>query len=334
LAEITKAEETLAKAREGLQRSDLTYTPVGPSYPATSSGRRLALARWIVHPQHPLTARVAVNQVWMRHFGRPLVDNVDDFGLRTPAPPLVDLLDWLAAEFIDSGWDLKHLHRLIVTSAAYRRASTAETTLVAHNRAIDPENRFWWRADVRRLEAEVIRDSLLAVGGRLDQTLGGPDLSFTQGETIPRRSLYFQHAYEKQMTWLVLFDAPNPTECYRRSASIVPQQALALSNSNLSRSMARACVQSGGVGTLGEDDRSFIEASYRRVLGRPPEEREVEACLAFLARQRPLLVERSSLHSPGGAEKATVAASPDPALRAREDLIHVLMNHNDFVTVR
>lgn len=333
LAEITKAEEALAKAREGLKRSDPTYTPVGPSYPATSSGRRLALARWIVHPQHPLTARVAVNQVWMRHFGRPLVVNVDDFGLRTPAPPLVDLLDWLAAEFIDSGWDLKHLHRLIVTSAAYRRASTAETALVAHNRGIDPENRCWWRADVRRLEAEVIRDSLLAVGGRLDQTLGGPDLSFTQGETIPRRSLYFQHAYEKQMTWLVLFDAPSPTECYRRSASIVPQQALALSNSNLSRSMARACVQSG-VGTLGEDDRTFIEASFRRVLGRPPEEREVEACLAFLARQRTLLADQSSLHSPGGTAKATVAASPDPALRAREDLIHVLMNHNDFVTVR
>ncbi len=334
LREITQAEADLSKAREGMQRSDSTYTPVGASYPATSSGRRLALARWIVDPRHPLTARVAVNQVWMRHFGRPLVVNVDDFGPRTPAPPLVDLLDWLAAEFIDSGWDLKHLHRLIVTSAAYRRASTGEPDWLARNAEIDSENRYCWRAEARRLEAEVIRDSLLAIGGRLDRTLGGPDLSFTQGEVIPRRSLYFQHAYEKQMTWLVLFDAASPTECYRRSVSIVPQQALALSNSNLGRSMARACVQSGGVGAADGDDRSFIEASFRRVLCRPPEDREVEACLAFLARQQRLLADGPSLHPSGGTVKATISASSDPALRAREDLIHVLMNHNDFVTVR
>ena len=331
---LAKADQALAKARENAAKTDAEYTPVGLSYPATSTGRRSALARWIVDPRHPLTARVAVNYLWLHHFGRPLVDNVFDFGLRTPTPPLVDVLDVLAAELIDSGWNLKHLHRLIVTSQAYQRASSAETSLLAHNTAHDPDNHTWWRADVRRLEAEVIRDSLLAVAGRLDLTLGGPDLDHDDGEQLTRRSLYFRHAYEKQMTMLTTFDSANPTDCYRRSTSIVPQQALALSNSTLSVSMARALESQLANQSPDLGDTEFITAAFRQLLGRPPEPRELETCLTFLTEQTRLLADPSQLQTIGGTAKATVASAPTPARRARQNLVHSLLNLNEFVTVR
>ena len=236
--ELADAEKKLKTATAALAKKDASYTPFGTEYPRTSSGRRLALARWIADKENPLTARVAVNQIWMRHFGTPLVDNVFDFGLRSPRPVHADLLDWLAVELMENDWSMKHLHRLIVTSRTWRLASSAG---LAKNvsREIDPDNKLLWRANVRRLDAEIIRDNVLAVGGQLDKTIGGVDIDFRQGEESKRRSIYLRHAYEKQMTMLVLFDAASPNECYRRSESIVPQQALALTNSSLSLSQSR-----------------------------------------------------------------------------------------------
>src|ERR1700722_5635886 len=121
---------------------------------------------------------------------------------------------------------MKEMHKLLVTSAAYRRASTSDAT----NLAADPDNRYLWRMNSRRMEAEVVRDSLLAVAGMLDATMGGPDIDHNPGLVVARRSLYFRHAPEKQMEFLMLFDAASVNECYRRSESIVPQQALALAN--------------------------------------------------------------------------------------------------------
>ncbi len=328
--------------------TDGKYTSVGESYPSVSTGRRLALAKWITDRQNPLTARVAVNHIWMRHFGEPLVPNVFDFGLKTPRPVQADLLDWLAVEFMDHEFSMKHLHRLILTSAAFRRASSGESALTALNRQTDPDNALLWKANVRRLEAEVIRDSMLHVCGGLDTTTGGPDLDFHNGDTILRRSVYFRHAYEKQMTMLVIFDAAGPAECYRRSPSIVPQQALAVSNSPLTFDQARrlaARLTDESRSTAGENSEAgghpsqeqsehYIQAAFETVLGRPCTASELQVCRDFLSEQARLLTATDQLTAQPGTAVATTPASSDPALRARENLIHVLLNHNDFVTVR
>ena len=330
--ELANARSALMKAEAAGEQADATYTPVGTEYPRTSSGRRLALAKWIADPRNPLTARVAVNHIWLRHFGAPLVESVFDFGMRAPRPVQLDLLNWLAAEFMDSGWNMKHLHRLIVTSVAYRRASSGQTALAAHNAEIDPENRTLWRANVRRLDAEVVRDSLLAVAGKLDLTLGGQEIEHAKGETTFRRSLYFGHAYEKQMQMLVIFDAASPNECYRRSESIIPQQALALANSPLSISMSRTLARR--LYREHPAPPSFIERAFLTVLNRPPQADERAACESFLQQQSARLARTAELSKFNSAAEAQVKPADDPALRARENLIHVLLNHNDFVTQR
>src|SRR5262249_15159488 len=163
-----------------------TYTPLVKLDPATSTGRRLALARWIADRNNPLTARVAVNHVWMRHFGRPLVPTVANFGLNGQTPTHPELLDWLAVEFAEGGWSMKKPHRLIVTSDAYRLSSRSDGPAAK----ADPDNRYLWRANPRRMEGEAVRDSLLAVAGQLDLTMGGPILDEKLGLTSRRRSVY------------------------------------------------------------------------------------------------------------------------------------------------
>ncbi|MCB9875307.1 MAG: DUF1553 domain-containing protein [Planctomycetaceae bacterium] len=330
------ANTKLSKAKAALDGQDANYTAVGKAYPPTSTGRRLALAQWIVDRQNPLTARVAVNHIWMRHFGEPLVANVFDFGLRSPRPTHVELLDWLAVELMEHDWSMKHLHRLIVTSRVYQLASSADPALMASNSSIDPDNLLLWRANIQRLDAEVIRDSVLHVAGSLDLTRGGPDIDYADGETVPRRSVYIRHAYEKQMTMLVLFDAAGPNECYRRSESIIPQQALSLANSSLSlsesRKLARALWEEVADTTDGEE--KFVQLAFKQMLTRDPTAPEVSTCREFLTQQTDKLSATKSLTDFGGKTNATVQASEDPAMRARENLIHVLMNHNDFVTVR
>jgi len=334
--DLQAAEQQLAKAQSALGTQDANYTSVGKAYPRTSTGRRLALARWIADRQNPLTARVAVNHIWMRHFGEPLVANVFDFGLRSPRPTHVDLLDWLAVELIEHNWSMKHLHRLIVTSRVYQLASFAEPSLTAANLRIDPDNQLQWRANIRRLDAEVIRDSVLQVAGSLDLTRGGPDIDYANGETVPRRSIYLRHAYEKQMTMLVLFDAAGPNECYRRSKSIIPQQALTLANSPLSLSESRKLARLlwNEVADRTDAENQFVELAFKQMLTRDPTKTESATCRDFLQQQAAKLSAPSALTDFGGKTIAAVQASDDPAMRARENLIHVLMNHNDFVTVR
>ena len=151
------------------------YPPLTPVYPDSSTGRRSALARWITHPDNPLTARMAINQIWMHHFDTPLVPSVFDFGRNGKPPTNPALLDWLAVELRSQGWKMKPIHRLIVTSAAYRMESAGGGP-DDPNLARDPANLYYWRMNPRRMEAEAVRDNVLHVAGSLDRTIGGPDL--------------------------------------------------------------------------------------------------------------------------------------------------------------
>jgi len=323
---VDAAAKALAKAvaDEKLPPST-TYTKrPGKAYPTTSTGRRLALARWIADRENPLTARVAVNHMWLRHFNQALVPRVFDFGRNGPLPTHPALLDWLAVEFVERGWNMKAMHRLIVTSATYRLASTPD----AASASLDRDNRYYWRMSSRRMEAEVVRDSLFQLAGKLDPTMYGPDIDHNQGLTLPRRSIYFRHAQEKQMEFLKLFDGASPTECYQRYESVMPQQALALANSDLAikhgRLVARALHAQ-----VGADADRFVKAAFLKVLSRPVTAAELAECIDFLQEQARRY---EAIKVPPPKDEGQPSA--DPQLRAREGLIHVLLNHHDFVTIR
>jgi hypothetical protein len=325
---LDAARKALAAAEAAAAKEDPTYTPLVQINPSASTGRRLALARWIADRGNPLTARVAVNHVWMRHFGKPLVASVANFGLNGKRPTHPELLDWLAVEFMESGWSLKKLHRLLVTSQAYRMGSHAS----AAGLAADPENTHLWRMNPRRMEAEAVRDSLLAVSGQLDATLGGPTLSEKLGQTSHRRSLYFRFNTEYKMAFLEPFDPASPTECYERRESVLPQQALALINSALALNGSRLLARR--LAAEAPAPQAFISAAFEQVLGRPPTAEERGRCERFLREQAELFGQSAKLTPfPAGPDAVTPAAA-DPAQRARESLVQVLFNHNDFVTIR
>lgn len=342
---VTAATTKLAETRKALdaavaaEQQPLTtaYTRFGTVYPPTSTGRRSAFARWVASKDNPLTARVAINHLWLRHFGSPLVPTVFDFGLNGKPASHPALLDWLAVELMENGWKMKEIHRLMVLSRVYRAASSSQS-LDNPNLRIDPENIYLWRANTRRMEAEVVRDSTLAVSEQLDRTLGGPDLDPNTGLTVPRRSLYFRNAKEKRVTFLAMFDSPNVVECYRRSESIVPQQALAMTNSPLTQAQARLLsarltAEVGAEATPANEAR-FIEIAFQQVLTRPPTPAELQQCREFLTVQTQRFSDPKSLTSFNAGVATHVPPSTVPHLRARENLVHVLMNHNDFVTIR
>jgi hypothetical protein len=333
---LTAAKKALLAAQAAAAKEDTAYTPLVRLNPAGSTGRRLALARWITRRDNPLTARVAVNHIWLRHFGKPLVPTVANFGLAGKKPTHPRLLDWLAVRFMDDGWSMKKLHRLIVTSATYRLDSRAAKD--NPNLAGDADNRYLWRMTSRRMEAEVVRDSLLAAAGRLDLAQGGPILDEKLGQTSQRRSVYFRFNTEYKMLFLDQFDVASPSECYRRHESVVPQQALALINSALSLNQSRllagqlARSLAGSRGGLREP--AFITAAFEQVLSRPPSAVELARCERFLRDQAALLKDPAKLSAFPPGPDAVVPPATDPAQRARENLVLVLFNHNDFVTIR
>ncbi len=310
-------------------KDDTTYTPLVNADPAGSTGRRLALAKWITDAKNPLTSRVAVNHIWMRHFGTPLVPSVANFGLIGKKPSHPELLDWLAVEFVESGWSMKHLHRLMVSSHAYQLSSANADR---PNKIADADNRYYWRANPRRMEAEVVRDSLLAIAGQLDSTMGGPILDENLGQTSRRRSVYFRFNTQYKMQFLDQFDAASPTECYERRESVIPQQALALHNSVLALNSSRELAKQ--VSARGVDSGRFIPLAFEHVLGRPPTPEERKRCETFLLEQIKLYQQPAKLSAFPPGPAGVIPPSTDPGQHAREDLIHVLLNHNDFVTVR
>ncbi len=342
---LTTARTTVATAKTNVVKEDTTYTPLGPTYPTTSSGRRLALAKWLTDKDNPLTARVAVNHVWKRHFGTALVPSVANFGLNGKPPTHPALLDWLTVEFMDSGWSLKHLHRLIVTSATYRRSSgegrgtrsVPDRSPDLSSLASDPDNRFYWRTNVRRMEAEVVRDTLWSLTNGLDRSFRGPELEPSIADTAPRRSLYFRHTPDDQAMMLELFDGPSAAECFERTDSIMPQQALSLVNSHLALTQSRLLARElsrATTGTASTSDADFIRLAFERVLSRSPQPDELTKTDAFLQRQAAALADPTKLIRTATGLNSTVPPSADPRLRARENLVHVLLNYHEFVTIR
>lgn len=308
-AKLTAAEKQLAastKAQKDADAGDFKPREV-KTYPDSSTGRRLAFAKWLTSEKNTLFARVAMNHVWLRHFGAGIVATPDDFGANGQKPTHPALLDWLAAEFIEQDYSFKAMHKLIVTSATYRLSSSHEVA----NAEIDPDNVWMWRAPNRRMEGEIVRDNLLHVAGLLDSEVGGPDIDNDDAETSRRRSVYLRHAQEKRVEFVKIFDGPSVNECYQREQSIKPHQALALLNSQLTRDATSALEKKVSDETKTDDD-AFIQSAFSRILSRPPKPDEVTLCQKYLS------------HS---------EAAKDPA-RARQQLLTILFNHNDFVTIR
>ncbi len=295
-----------------------------PAWTSEGSGR-LELARKMADPANPLTARVLVNRLWHHHFGRGIVPSVDDFGAMGREPTHPELLDYLASRFVASGWSIKAMHRLIVTSKAYRMSSQ----LAPESDRLDPSNELWHRRDVRRLEAEAIRDAILTVSGRLDNTLFGPSVpphltSFMEGRGRPghsgpldgdgRRSLYLNVRRNFLTPMLLAFDYPTPASSMgRRNVSNVPAQALTLMNDPFLIGQAKFWA-----GRIRKDPKigamESVDTMYREAFGRSPSDDERSAALAFLE------------------EQSQAYGKPDD-LRAWADLAHVLFNVKEFVAI-
>ena len=240
------------------------------------SGRR-ELADAIVDPRNPLTARVFVNRLWMHHFGRPLVDTPGDFGVRAEPPTHPQLLEWLAVEFIDSGWSIKHLHRLILKSATYQQSSYSQ----GDTADLDPENRLYGHMNLRRLELEPVRDSMLFVTGQLDQRQGGLAAPMFTNVFNARRTVYGFVDRAALPSFLRDFDLASPdVSADRRIETSVPQQSLFLMNSSFVRELAKRTIRSPQFEKRNLEER--VNWLWRRFFQRPPRRRDVAEAMRFI----------------------------------------------------
>jgi mono/diheme cytochrome c family protein len=305
---------------------------VRPPWPgAKSTGRRLALARWLTRPGHPLTARVAVNRVWKHHFGTGIVKSLGNFGRAGTPPSHPELLDWLAGEFVRRGWSLKAMHRLIMTSATYRQSSQ----VTPERQRADPDNTWLSRMPLTRLDAESLYDTMLLVAGRLDETPYGPAdpvEARSDGLVTPtgtprgwRRLVYVRHARKTIPTHLETFDYPpmNPN-CLERRDSIVAPQALALMNSGmvhrLAGDFARRLAREAGSSPAEQVERVYLVA-----LSRPPDDEELRVGTHALARLTGLWA---------GQQPAPATEDAEPAsLKALTTYCHAILNSAEFLFV-
>ncbi len=268
---------------------------VRPVFPRHQSGR-LEFARWMASTQHPLTARVYVNRVWRWHFGEGLARTTENFGVLGDRPSHPELLDWLAHWFMESGWSTKELNRLILGSNTYRMSALHPQNSVATK--IDPDNRLLWKFRMQRLEPEQIRDSILAISGRLERTMAGKTVPLRNRQFVfnhtsvdhtrydsLRRAVYLPVIRNNLYTMFEQFDFPDPTmPTGDRSETVVAPQALLLMNSDLVLDSADALAQS--LLQLSVSDASRVEIAYQRVLGRHPNERESRRAIDFVAQIR------------------------------------------------
>jgi hypothetical protein len=309
-----------------------------PAFTGAGSGR-LELAKTVTDPANPLVARVIVNRLWKHHFGEGLVRSPDDFGAQGQFPTHPELLDWLASELVnpdrrlggasDVPWSLKRMHRLMMLSTAYRQSATAERAApgAADPHLTDPQNKLLHRQNVKRLEAEAIRDSLLAVSGRLDPKREGPgvlpyltDHQVGRGRPASgpldgngRRSIYLQVRRNFISPMLTAFDYPTPFTCIgRRTVSNVPAQALVMLNNPFVLQQAELWAKRVLAAPGTTQDR--VRGMYAAAFGRGPTKDELAAAAEFVA------------------EQAREYGKPDH-VKAWTDLAHVLFNTKEFIFV-
>ena len=300
-----------------------------------SSGRRRALADWIVSPDNPLPARVLVNRIWQHHFGRGIVSTPSNFGRMGTLPSHPELLDWLATEFVRQRWSIKSMHRLLMTSQAYQMAASFSRS---PNLERDPNNIYLWRFPMRRVEAEIVRDLILSTSGQLNLEAGGPpffpSLPPAVHEEVKRvgkwlltkeepstwkRSVYSYWKRARKYPMFEVFDQPDTmVTCERRNSTTVPTQALTLLNNEFvllqSKHFAARVRQ-----TAGEAQEAQVKAAYQLALSRDPAPRELADNLRFLDEQRGYHAAR-----PEG----------DPGALALTDLCNVILNLNEFLYVQ
>jgi mono/diheme cytochrome c family protein len=338
MAEMTKPRDTFVLAR-GDYRNQTDKVQPGvpamlPPLPKGAPLNRLTLAKWLVDPAHPLTARVAVNRYWQMYFGLGIVKTQEDFGVQGEPPVHPELLDWLATEFIRTGWDVRAMQRLIVTSASYRQASNVTAALFER----DPENRLLARGPRARLPAEMIRDTALAASGLLNREIGGPsvlpyqpkglweEMAFgegfsaqtyeqSHGKDLYRRGLYTFWKRTVPPASLATFDAPDREKCTaRRALTNTPLQALALLNDptyvEASRALAQRALREGG-----RDQKTRLAFAFRLATARKPDSSEIGVLRGLLERQ--LTAFRRNL--PAAIKLLNVGESPrDKTLDAAE----------------
>ncbi len=331
----------------------LPGTPAAlPPLPPDAKGNRLDLARWLVSPEHPLTARVAVNRFWQQHFGTGLVRTAEDFGSQGEWPTHPELLDWLATEFMESGWDVKHIQKLIVMSATFAQSSAVREELLER----DPENRLLARGPRFRMDAETIRDQALFVSGLLNPEIGGPSVKPPQpaglwkevgytdsntanfrpdtGDKIYRRSLYTFWKRTSPPPTMAVFDAPTREECIvRRARTNTPLQALVLMNEvqfvEAARHLAARALREGGA----TDDQRLTFA-FRCVTARRPSASELEVLRQALAEQSQLYASDRE----AAVELLSVGDSPviqglDPVRHASWTMVaNLLLNLDETIT--
>jgi hypothetical protein len=329
-----------------------------PPFPEGAPRNRLGLAQWLVSPRHPLTARVAVNRFWQMYFGQGLVSTTEDFGVQGERPSHPELLNWLAREFIESGWDVKALQRLIVTSATYRQDSRVSAKLLV----VDPENRLLARGPRRRLSAEVIRDQALSVSGLLVQTIGGRsvrpyqppglwrDVAFDfsganltaqiykqdAGADLYRRSLYTFWKRTAPPPTMLLFDAPDRERCVvRRERTSTPLQALVLMNDPTYIETARKLAERA-MKEVREEPQGRITRVVRLVTARRPTSEELTTLVQLFENQR----KRFTRNEERVAELLSVGESISKEAVDRFDLAaytivaNVILNLDEAITPR
>ena len=286
----------------GMRPPGVLLSDNAPELPPETRNPRTILARWVVDPQNPLTARVMVNRIWEYHFGRGIVATPNDFGRMGERPTHADLLDYLANEFVSSGYSVKHIHRLILFSNAYRQSSAVPEKAEALEK--DPDNKLIWRFNRRRLEAEDLRDAMLAVAGNLNPDAGGPSVMVpiekelvnalykpSQWRVTPnpaqhdRRSVYLIAKRNLRLPFLEVFDAPDTlVSCPRRESTTHAPQVLELLNGTFSNREAKV-LAARLAAESGRSYRGQIDLAYRLAAGRAPTQRELQLALNFLRKE-------------------------------------------------